>query len=769
MRARERPVVLILRLTVLTAAALLPLVFYLKAYEVFEMAKSLALRLFGALAVALLVARGGTFTSRSLPAGLLFLASCLLSALHSPLLGATGERLMEIGSTLALLWAVESGAAPVGKLLAASIWSQTLVTTYAASQYLGWDAIVWTSFGEKRVYATMGNPDFLAAQSSFLIPIVACLIAGLADRGFREGLAHWRARLEAEGPVPVVLASLGRAAHAMVLFAGLACAAPLVLIGIIALASPTLDAMGEGTRMDLFALAAVGIFFFAVAMFLRVSRAGVRGLLGMALALMLPSMLYTAARGAYLGFVAAIHVVVWLADRWVLRRSVWQTLRRLATLDLVLALFLTFTPPGQRLASRFVQIAVDPVKNSDLQVRLFYWYSGWLMGRGEPTRPGETGVLLPIGAGLGTFHLSGARAQGRAQQIWNIKWPRSAEVVSPHLELYAHNDYVHLFAELGPIGLGLYLWIMVVLLWAGYRALRTLPDGDRFRRWAMIGLLAATASWYVNSAMNFPLKVVSNAHLFFAVIVAALLGASPLPARSFSLPANPAATGVALLVALLVGERGAAKLAASHDLKIGHQLTQQNAAAQAADYFSRAAALRPIHTDGILVHYYRGKALQNLGRYADAEASYTRALTVFSNFPEGYQARGMTRLTVAYGARDVREPGAAAALTGALVDLRESLYLNPKDGLTCFSLGTALRLNGEAAASIRPFHDAILYSLDRIPDAHYGLALSLAETGDRVQARAVLESAMKKFSTSMPPGAAPALAALKAGRMPKPR
>src|SRR5689334_19168634 len=97
MRVRERPVDLFLRLAVLTAAVLLPLLFYLKAYEVFEMAKSLALRLFGSLVVALLCARGKPLTSRSVVGALVFLLSCAVSAIHSPLLGATGERLQEIG------------------------------------------------------------------------------------------------------------------------------------------------------------------------------------------------------------------------------------------------------------------------------------------------------------------------------------------------------------------------------------------------------------------------------------------------------------------------------------------------------------------------------------------------------------------------------------------------------------------------------------------------------------------------------------------------
>ena len=125
-----------LRLSVLTAVVLLPGIFYLKAYEVFNDTKSLTLKVFAMLAAVLLCARGGTLRSRSLPASLLFLGACLVSMLHTPLLKASVERTGELAAFAVLLLAAETGAVGLGKLLTAALWAHGLVIAYATCQFI---------------------------------------------------------------------------------------------------------------------------------------------------------------------------------------------------------------------------------------------------------------------------------------------------------------------------------------------------------------------------------------------------------------------------------------------------------------------------------------------------------------------------------------------------------------------------------------------------------------------------------------------------------
>jgi len=578
-----------------------------------------------------------------------------------------------------LLWAAESGCVSRLRLLSCILFAHALVTLYGAVQFFGMDQwvpafyVAWTSFGENRVYSTMGNPDFLGAQTSFLLPVLAGLFMGLP---------------------------------------------------------------GTGSRI----------------------------LLGSCFLLAFAPVIYTQARGAFVGFVASTLVMLYLVGRYVYLEPTIRILRRVGIAVLVIAALLAATPRGRHFVGRFTEVAADPVTNADLQVRLFYWYSGWMMGTGY--HPGRTHGLAVFGSGVGAFHLAGSRAQGEAQAIWNLKWPRSADVVSPHLEMYAHNDYVHLFAELGPVGLGLYLWAMSAPLTAGWRAIRFPGPGEEGERWIRIGILSGGVSFYVNSLTNFPLKVVSNAHVFFSCLVPILLAGSALPGRTITLPR---ALWPALVAGVLVtagGERLASNLVASTYMKYGHQLISANYPTQAMTFFGKSAALKPFHKDGILLHYYNGKALQTAGRTPEAIEAFTRSIGVFPDFPEGFQARGLARMALATEQQRTAPAVYQDTLHLALADLATARALNPKDAMTCFYSGMAFRFNRQPAESVTPFRDAIRYSLDRIPDATWNLVLSLIELGRLKDARETLEPAIARFTTSLPPNAGSVLAALKAGRRP---
>jgi pentatricopeptide repeat protein len=54
--------------------------------------------------------------------------------------------------------------------------SHFIAVTYGVFQYFGVDFIKWVSFGEGRVYSTLGNPDYMAAQFSIIIPLMIVLI-----------------------------------------------------------------------------------------------------------------------------------------------------------------------------------------------------------------------------------------------------------------------------------------------------------------------------------------------------------------------------------------------------------------------------------------------------------------------------------------------------------------------------------------------------------------------------------------------------------------
>ena len=67
-------------------------------------------------------------------------------------------------------------------------------------------------------------------------------------------------------------------------------------------------------------------------------------------------------------------------------------------------------------------------------------------------------------------------------------------------QLGAHSEYLQVMAELGIVGLGVWIWLNVAFLRYGFRSLRTLDDG--FYRAIVIGLVAAELSLMVHFTVN---------------------------------------------------------------------------------------------------------------------------------------------------------------------------------------------------------------------------------------------------------------------------
>ena len=67
-------------------------------------------------------------------------------------------------------------------------------------------------------------------------------------------------------------------------------------------------------------------------------------------------------------------------------------------------------------------------------------------------------------------------------------------------QLGAHSEYLQVMAELGIVGLGVWIWLNFAFLHYGFRALKTLGDG--FYRAVVIGLMAAEISLMVHFIVN---------------------------------------------------------------------------------------------------------------------------------------------------------------------------------------------------------------------------------------------------------------------------
>ena len=133
---------------------------------------------------------------------------------------------------------------------------------------------------------------------------------------------------------------------------------------------------------------------------------------------------------------------------------------------------------GERMASLF-----DPEAGS-LQVRLAFWKGSLRMIRDH----------LWTGVGIGNFSL----AYVPFRSAFNYRNPG----IRPE---HPHNEYLNLWAELGPLGLLVLLWLVVRIIRLGWSLARR-PEGDKGVVAGVLGGLAASAAY---------------AHLFYVVHVPA--------------------------------------------------------------------------------------------------------------------------------------------------------------------------------------------------------------------------------------------------------
>jgi O-antigen ligase/Tfp pilus assembly protein PilF len=116
-----------------------------------------------------------------------------------------------------------------------------------------------------------------------------------------------------------------------------------------------------------------------------------------------------------------------------------------------------------------------------------------------------------LGSGIGTYKYNTLRyqaeffAQGENRSLY------------PHgFADKAHNEYLQLWAELGIIGLGIFIWLMISYFRFGLKILRKIKDESR--QGIIIGLMGAVVEVLVDGIFGFPLHLPATIVLFWLAL-----------------------------------------------------------------------------------------------------------------------------------------------------------------------------------------------------------------------------------------------------------
>jgi tetratricopeptide (TPR) repeat protein len=268
------------------------------------------------------------------------------------------------------------------------------------------------------------------------------------------------------------------------------------------------------------------------------ARAGRRWLNGGLFLLLGAGVVCTMTRSSWIGGIVAVGLAGWLLRREAARRARWFGMLTAALL--ALALFWPSSPfdtqrhrPLTRLTELARGVGGDRPYGSWHQ-RLLIWSCAWDMARERPV----------LGKGWGCFELFYPFYQG-----WYLA-DRTFRQFRTHAN-NAHNVVLEVWSQTGFAGMGVFLWIAAVALWAVRRRAPPLPDDVRPEAWALFAGVCGMM------ADNF----FGNVSLFFAVPallfwwnLGTLMGMlSPDGARSVPWRGAAVALGAAAVIAASAG------------------------------------------------------------------------------------------------------------------------------------------------------------------------------------------------------------------------
>ncbi len=198
------------------------------------------------------------------------------------------------------------------------------------------------------------------------------------------------------------------------------------------------------------------------------------------------------------------------------------------------------------LVSGFFIYKFSMQRTDSIKFRLFTWLSCWEMINTKPI----------LGTGIGTFYVT--YPAWRRPQIFFIEGKHNTE--SDHPE----NEYLEILYDEGIIGFGIFIWLIVVFVIGGFKALRYFSGSggksppDYHRAYYMWGLLSALAGMLAHNAVCVSLRFVSSGVMLWFLIgsIGALVVNNPLPEKSYipKMAPHPLGTGFrrAIQLALLI-------------------------------------------------------------------------------------------------------------------------------------------------------------------------------------------------------------------------
>jgi len=140
-------------------------------------------------------------------------------------------------------------------------------------------------------------------------------------------------------------------------------------------------------------------------------------------------------------------------------------------------------------------------RGSSLKRRIAIWKFTALMIKDHPL----------FGSGIGTYKYNTLRYQAKF-----FEQGQNRSLYPYGFADKAHNEYLQLGAEMGTIGLGIFIWLVISYFSYGLKILKKIKD--KYRQGIIIGLMGAAVAVLVDGIFGFPLHLPATIILFWLAL-----------------------------------------------------------------------------------------------------------------------------------------------------------------------------------------------------------------------------------------------------------
>ncbi|MEA1963572.1 MAG: O-antigen ligase family protein [Candidatus Aerophobetes bacterium] len=294
------------------------------------------------------------------------------------------------------------------------------------------------------------------------------------------------------------------------------------------------------------------------------------------------------------------------------------------------------------------------------QQRFLIWLSTYQMIKEHPF----------LGSGVGTFRIHYPSAQGKV-----LSREKNRRYISQaNKSINAHNDYLHIWAETGIIGLIFFIWIIAVFYKKTFFYLKKAKKEEKF---FLIGFAAGGVAILIHALFSFPFHIIQNGLLFFAFLsLSTLIGEKRIEEKEnkekekregkrFILPRRAIQVS-AVLLAILLGTLRVKLFIADTHIKTAEMMMKEKAYPLAVSELIKALkidndnglafanlgenyghlrlytksfyALKKAEINWIYPHLYNNLGCSYIGmkKWVKAEEMFKKNIFLFPNSPNAY-------------------------------------------------------------------------------------------------------------------------------------